>query len=131
MIFVDHVPGDWLNLITLHNFGFCDAAEVFVFLAGFSSMMAYGTCSISGVTGRRLRRIVARCLRIYVVQGALLFLTLLVVWGWSAHFNIPPRAVAPMLAEGLVGIFRALTLRSLPGYIDILPLYIVLLAAFR
>src|SRR6266487_3160746 len=42
MIFVDHVPDNLLSLITLRNFGFSDAAEVFVLLAGFSSMLAYG-----------------------------------------------------------------------------------------
>jgi OpgC protein len=32
MIFVDHIPGNVLSLVTLHNFGFSDAAEVFVLL---------------------------------------------------------------------------------------------------
>src|SRR5580704_14279789 len=42
MIFVDHIPGNLLSSATLQNFGFSDAAEVFVFLAGMSSMLAYG-----------------------------------------------------------------------------------------
>src|SRR3954465_855279 len=41
-IFVDHVPANPLNLLTMRNFGFADAAELFVILAGISSMMAYG-----------------------------------------------------------------------------------------
>jgi hypothetical protein len=41
-IFVDHVPGNLLGYLTFRNFGFSDAAELFVVLAGFSSMMAYG-----------------------------------------------------------------------------------------
>src|SRR5438477_10576626 len=44
MIFIDHIPGDILNNWTLRNFGFCDAAEIFVLLAGFASMSAYGKC---------------------------------------------------------------------------------------
>ena len=56
-IFIDHMPGNFLGLLTLRNFGFADAAELFVLLAGFSSMLAYGptfeqacasTCSRSG-----------------------------------------------------------------------------------
>ncbi len=43
MIFIDHIPDNSLGLVTIHNFGFSDAAEVFVLLAGFSSMLAYGT----------------------------------------------------------------------------------------
>ena len=42
MIFVDHIPDNVLSLVTMHNFGFCDAAEAFVLLAGMSSMLAYG-----------------------------------------------------------------------------------------
>ena len=42
MIFVDHIPGNALGWATLRNFGFSDAAEIFVFLAGMSAMLAYG-----------------------------------------------------------------------------------------
>jgi hypothetical protein len=39
---VDHIPGNDLARLTLRNFGFADAAEVFVLLAGFSAVLAYG-----------------------------------------------------------------------------------------
>ena len=39
--FVDHVPDNVLAKFTLKNFGFADAAEVFVLLAGFSAVLAY------------------------------------------------------------------------------------------
>src|ERR671923_1839563 len=42
-IFIDHVPGNRLAHLTLQNFGFSDAAEVFVLLAGFSAALAYGS----------------------------------------------------------------------------------------
>jgi hypothetical protein len=60
MIFVDHIPGNTLGLVTLHNFGFADAAEVFVLLAGMSSMFAYGRVfERDGALGG-LRRIIWR-----------------------------------------------------------------------
>jgi hypothetical protein len=40
-IFIDHVPNNGLAHFTLRNFGFADAAEVFVLLAGFSAGLAY------------------------------------------------------------------------------------------
>src|ERR1700675_2475634 len=68
MIFVDHIPGNMLGLFTLHNFGFSDAAEVFVLLAGMSSMLAYGRIfEREGALGG-LRRIFQRCVRIYLFQ---------------------------------------------------------------
>ena len=41
-IFIDHVPENGFATFTLRNFGFSDAAEVFVLLAGFSAVLAYG-----------------------------------------------------------------------------------------
>lgn len=41
-IFWDHIPGNFLGNVTLRTVGFSDAAEVFVFLAGYASALAYG-----------------------------------------------------------------------------------------
>ena len=40
-IFVNHIPGNILEPFTHKNFGFSDAAEVFVFLAGVGVAFAY------------------------------------------------------------------------------------------
>lgn len=130
MIFVDHLPGNPVALLTLHNFGYCDAAEIFVLLAGVSAMMAYGKLFARDGAGPALRRIAVRCLRIYLTQAALLLTTLVVVVIWTRHFGLRPTLVAPLLDAGLPGILRGLLLNALPGFLDILPLYIVLLAIF-
>ena len=130
MIFVDHMPSDLLNRVTLHNFGFSDAAEVFVLLAGYSAMMAYGrSFQRDGAVGG-VRRVAARCLRIYLFQAGLLLTTLLVVQGWATHYHMQPVIMAPILGSPVAGLAHGLTLRALPSYLDILPLYVVLLAAF-
>jgi hypothetical protein len=41
-IFIDHIPGNPAAWLTLRNFAFCDAAEVFVLVSGISSYLAYG-----------------------------------------------------------------------------------------
>jgi hypothetical protein len=130
MIFVDHMPGNPLSLLTLHNFGFCDAAEVFVLLAGVSAMMAYGKIFARDGAAAALRRIVLRCARIYVYQAALLVATLVIVLTWTDYFGLKPTLIAPLLNAGLPGLAHGLMLHALPGYLDILPLYIVLLAIF-
>jgi hypothetical protein len=69
MIFIDHLPGNRLSLITLHSFGFCDAAEMFVLLSGFSSMIAYGgTFDRDGILVG-LRRVFLRLVRLYLFQA--------------------------------------------------------------
>jgi hypothetical protein len=41
-IFIDHIPGNALSWLTLRNYGFSDTSEVFVFVSGYTCMLAYG-----------------------------------------------------------------------------------------
>jgi hypothetical protein len=130
MIFIDHVPGNLLSLVTPRNFGFADAAELFVLLAGFASMVAYGgTFARDGmVTG--LRRVLLRCLHLYLFQALLLFSVIVVIGAWLNHFGVLPESGAPFVHTGMSGLRRGLTLQALPASLNILPLYIVLLGLF-
>jgi hypothetical protein len=130
MIFIDHIPGNVISLVTMRNFGFSDAAEVFVLLAGFSSMLAYGGLFKRKGAGSGLRRIVLRLVRLYLFQIGLLLTTLGVVLIWTTHYQQQPIILAPILNAPAAGLAHALTLHAVPSYLDILPLYIVLLAAF-
>src|ERR1700722_1349117 len=130
MIFIDHVPGNLLSLLTMRNFGFADAAELFVLLAGFASMVAYGGSFDRDGLVVGLRRVLLRCLRLYLFQVLLLVAVVIVVTTWLRQFGVEPESGAPFVHSGLIGLQRALTLRALPASLNILPLYIALLAAF-
>src|SRR5690606_16599643 len=41
-IFWDHIPHNPFAQVTVRNFGLSDAAEIFVFLAGYAAVLAYG-----------------------------------------------------------------------------------------
>jgi hypothetical protein len=129
-IYVDHIPRDILNWVTLRDFGFSDAAELFVMLAGFASMMAYGRSFARDGARMGLRRIVLRCVRLYVFQVGLLLLTVGIVWLWTHQYNEEPHTLGPMIHGGVRALVPGLTLRSQPSNLNILPLYIVLLALF-
>ncbi|WP_375465309.1 OpgC family protein [uncultured Methylobacterium sp.] len=131
-IFVDHIPDNALARFTLHNFGFSDAAELFVLLAGYSSMIAYGGLFQRAGTWTTLRRIGLRCVRIYAVQAGLLLATLVIVRAWMDLTGLVPRfGVAPLMQMGIwQGLLQGLILNALPNYLDILPLYIILLILF-
>lgn len=47
-IFINHVPGTIFEKLTLKNFGFADAAEVFVLISGMAVALAYGPKFTSG-----------------------------------------------------------------------------------
>jgi hypothetical protein len=129
-IYVDHIPRDILNSVTLRNFGFSDAAELFVMLAGFASLMAYGRSFARDGAATGLRKIVMRCARLYVFQVGLLLATVAIVGSWESHYGLEPRSMAPLMHGGVHEIVRGLTLRSQPSNLNILPLYILLLALF-
>src|SRR5579885_2047971 len=41
-IFVDHIPNNFLAYFTLHSIAFSDAAEVFIFISGYTAALVYG-----------------------------------------------------------------------------------------
>ncbi len=41
-IFVDHIPHNAVNLLTLRNFGFSGATDLFVFVGGYAAALLYG-----------------------------------------------------------------------------------------
>ena len=129
-IFVDHTPGNRLAGLTLRNFGFSDAAELFVILAGYSATLAYSRVFERDGIGTGLKKVLLRCLQIYGVQVGLLLLTLLFVSQWEELYGMEATIVRPMLRDGWHGAMRGVSLQALPANLDILPLYIVLLAAF-
>jgi hypothetical protein len=59
-IFLDHVPNNIGTWLTLRNYGFSDAAEVFMFVSGVTCALAYGRAwrceGWTGVISRTLRR---------------------------------------------------------------------------
>jgi hypothetical protein len=72
-IFLDHVPNNIGSWLTLRNYGFSDAAEVFMFVSGVTCALAYGKAlRFEGWTGV-IRRTLRRSWDIYV---AFLLLTL-------------------------------------------------------
>jgi hypothetical protein len=59
-IFLDHVPNNIGSWLTPRNYGFCDAAEIFMFISGVTCALAYGRArqreGWGGMIGRSLRR---------------------------------------------------------------------------
>lgn len=131
MIFVNHVPGNPLEHLTSRNFGFSDATEVFVFLAGYSAAAAYGPRLASHGLVRTGLRIWGRAFRLYVVHLFTLLLAIALVaaasaWAHDPHFldwiNLGPVFADP--AHALPGM---VLLSHQAGYFNILPLYVLLL----
>lgn len=132
-IFWDHVPDNPLAQLTVRNFGFSDAAEIFVFLAGYASILAYGRIARRDGLLVANVRILRRTWVLYVVHIFLLTLLMGIVFVANNHVETRDM-VQQMGLEYFVGnpqqaLADELLLRFKPNLTDPLPLYIVLLLA--
>ncbi|MFJ3482130.1 OpgC domain-containing protein [Pseudomonas sp. NPDC090202] len=132
-IFWDHVPDNPFAQLTLRNFGFSDAAEVFVFLAGFAAVTAYGRIAQRDGYVVACLRILRRTWVLYVAHIFLLTLLMGIIFVANNHVETRDM-VREMGLEYFVGnpqqaLADELLLRFKPNLTDPLPLYILLMAA--
>ena len=64
-IFIDHIPNNVVNLLTLRNFGFSGAADLFVFVVGYGVAVIHGKIAIERGFGVAATRIFRRVWRLY------------------------------------------------------------------
>ncbi len=132
LIFIDHVSGNQFAAVTLQSMGFADAAEVFVFIAGISGVYAYRKVILSKGFAEGCRAVFVRMRTLYLAHVAMVAGVL--VFALAAHFYgtgfdvIRKLGLQPLLDDPLAAMIRLPMLVYLPHYLDILPLYVVLLA---
>src|SRR5216683_2296028 len=133
MIFLDHIPDDFVAWLTLRNYGFSDAAEFFVFISGYLAGYIYGPIIRAGRFLAALQRQWPGVGQMYVahIMLFLLFTAQIArtVREWDNPMYEDEFNVHNFLQHPDVLIGQALTLRYKPVDLDVLPLYITLIAA--
>ncbi len=134
LIFLNHIPSNFVGWFTTRNFGFSDAAEMFVFISGYTAAFVYGRVMIERGFTVASMRILKRVWQIYVAF-IFLFMIYLAQISWVAARFENPLYIEEMnllhfLQRPEIVIVEALLLRFLPANVDVLPLYIVLMAFF-
>jgi hypothetical protein len=133
MIFLDHIPHDVVSWLTLRNYGFSDAAEFFVFISGYLAGFIYGPIIRTGHFLSALKRLWKRAAEMYVAHIMLFLLFTAQIARTVRKFDNPMYEdefnVHKFLDHPDVLIGQALTLRYKPVNLDVLPLYIALIAA--
>lgn len=131
MIFINHVPGNFLENLTSRNFGFSDGAEGFVFLAGLTIAMVFTPAHREVSFATLALRCGKRALQLYRIHIILSFCVLGAFAIAYAVFDIQEfrdesgRAlVFDDPGRAFLGI---LLLLHQFDYVDILPLYVVLM----
>src|SRR5262244_1788816 len=133
VIFIDHIPNNVLSYLTLHSIAFSDAAEVFIFISGYAAATVYGKAlqrqggvAATGQICRRIWQLYVAHIFIFVILAAeVCYATLSLHQTYSEDFGIDN-----FIDEPQVAIIKVLLLQYQPQFLDILPIYMILLGVF-
>ena len=132
IIVVAHTPSNPWNDWIPARFGFSSAAEMFVFCSGIASAMAFGSVFVKQGFGLGLARIGQRIWQLYWAQVAVFIFTVaLSVWATRTLGTGDYNARLYLdwfLAQPGEAMQALLTLRYIPIFFDMLPMYMLLLA---
>jgi hypothetical protein len=133
-IFLDHIPNNIVNWVTTRNYGFSDAADLFIFISGYTVAFVFARMMLERGFVIGATRLLKRVWQIYVAHVFLFVLYLAEIGyvaqrsgnsGFTDDFNI-----RGFLANPAQFLFEGLILRFKPVNMDVLPLYIVLMGVF-
>ncbi len=134
LIFLDHIPSNIVSWITIRNYGFSDATEIFVFISGYTAAFVYGRAMRDRGFVVAAARILKRAWQVYVAHIFLFVIYLAEIAYVSRSFENPLYAeemgIFDFLRQPDVTLYEALLLKFKPANMDVLPLYIVLLGTF-
>src|SRR3954470_15512744 len=133
-IFLDHIPDNVVNWITTRNYGFSDAADLFVFISGYTATFVYARMMIDRGFIVGATRLTKRVWQLYVAH-IILFVIYIVAIGYVALRFSDPDIINEFNVAGLVDspietLRQGLLLKFKPLNLDVLPLYIVLMGFF-
>jgi hypothetical protein len=133
LIFIAHVPDNWLSRYRPGYFGFSDSADIFVFVSGYAAALAYGRIFPRAGFFAGTGRIVKRFGELYACHLGLFFVVAVSCVAGNRFLSTDVDYVGLLnlgyffenAQEALFGLF---TLTYVPNYFDILPMYMVALA---
>ena len=131
-LFLDHVPHNAVSALTLRNFGFSGATDLFVFVGGYIAAILYGKMMLERgfvVSATRIFRRVWQLYAAYVV----LFVIYIDLIGYVARKSSAPEIIHEFNVAGILGhtirtLVYGLLLQAKPLNLDVLQLFIVLMA---
>ena len=133
-VYIDHLSPDVLIWLTIRNYGFSDATEIFIFISGFTAGLVYGRATFESGIVVGTMRVLRRVWQIYTAH-LLLFLALIAEVAYATtvaqkpSFYVQEMEVGEFFRQPGIEMIQALLLRFRPLNMDILPLYVVLMAA--
>ena len=133
-IFLDHIPDNVVNWITTRNYGFSDAADLFVFISGYTATFVYARMMLERGFIVGATRLTKRVWQLYVAHIILFVIYIASISYLALRFGdsemINEFNVAGLVDNATETLRQGLFLRFKPLNLDVLPLYIVLMGLF-
>lgn len=137
IILIAHTPGNFLTSWIPARWGFSDATEIFVFCSGMASAIAFGGAFQRAGWVLGTSRVIFRVWQVYWAHVGLFFATLALTvyltelditgrnyWG---QLNLWMMFVESDKWDNSNILLSFMTLRYVPNYFDILPMYMIVL----
>jgi hypothetical protein len=133
-LFLDHVPHNAVSLLTIRNFGFSGATDLFVFVGGYTAAILYGKMMLERGLIVTATRIFKRLWQLYAAY-VVLFVIYIDLIGYVARKSAAPELISEFNVSGIVDhtirtLIYGLLLQAKPLNLDVLQLFIVLMAFF-
>lgn len=133
-IFINHIPNNAVTWLTTRNYGFSDGADLFVFIAGYAASVVYAKSMLTQGFAAGTTRLFERVWQLYVAHVLLLVIHLAAI-GWAAQTYHDSHLLDEFNVAGLIDrpiptLTQGLLLKYKPLNLDVLPLYIGLMAVF-
>ena len=133
-IYIDHIPSNIVSWLTVRYYGFSDATEIFVFISGYTAVIAYSRMMEQRGWPMAAAHIARRVWQLYVAH-ILLFVFFVAQIAWVSIARDTSALIEEMELMGLgqnpyQALLETALLKFRPVNLDVLPLYIVVLASF-
>jgi len=133
-LFLDHIPNNSVNLVTLRNFGFSGAADVFIFISGYAAALAFAGIMLERGAIVGLTRVFRRAWQLYAAFIVLFAIYAVSIGDAAARLAAPDIIyefnVAGLLEDPVRTVTHGLLLQSKALNLDVLQIYVVLMACF-
>lgn len=131
-IFINHIPGNTFERYTFSQYGISDAAELFVFLAGWSIGIATrGRDGKPEPAGKSVVRLLARTVEVYRAQLTIMLLALALIAGSALLLDNPLilewHNAGGFFADPIQSVCGMALMTYQLGFFNILPLYVLLI----
>ncbi len=131
-IFLDHIPNNMVNWITLRNYGFSGAVDVFIFISGYAAASFYAKIMLERGTIVGATRVLRHAWQLYAAFIVLFAIYVVSIGDVATRYAAPDIIyefnIAGLIEEPVRTVAHGLLLQTRALNLDVLELLVLLTA---